>query len=263
MFLLTGLHARPETGRTTVVKPAGPCSGLPGCRHLVFPGSPDMLVSRAGGGIAVPASEYPCQMIGRVPVLTAPAEIDITTSGALRAILFQWHSQGHRTVLVDLTGTVYCDVSGLRELLRAHNRAAADGGGLRLVTRADGTFVRAFTVTGLDGVIPRFPTVQQALAQVPAAIDSLHLDPARESRAQQACPPAHVRKRRSPVANNRRCEQCGAPFVPLREHARFCTSDCRAAWNRGHLSDPAVDASALTWSIAAMSAATARLPGVK
>jgi hypothetical protein len=61
------------------------------------------------------------------------------------------------------------------------------------------------------------------------------------------------------AADRRRCEQCGAAFVPVREHARFCTSDCRAAWNREHLGDPAVDASALTWSVAAMSDATARL----
>jgi hypothetical protein len=38
---------------------------------------------------------------------------------------------------------------------------------------------------------------------------------------------------------------------------------CRAAWNREHLGDPAVQASALTWSLAAMSEATALLPAVK
>jgi len=65
------------------------------------------------------------------------------------------------------------------------------------------------------------------------------------------------------VAGSRGCEQCGAEFVPQREHARFCSVDCRAAWNRDHLGDRAVDASALAWSVAAMSEATGRLPGVK
>jgi hypothetical protein len=44
----------------------------------------------------VPA-EYPFQTTGRVPVITAPTEIDFVTSGELRAILFRWHSRGHTT----------------------------------------------------------------------------------------------------------------------------------------------------------------------
>jgi hypothetical protein len=56
------------------------------------------------------------------------------------------------------------------------------------------------------------------------------------------------------------CEQCGTSFVPRREHARFCSARCRAAWNREHMGDPAAGASALVWSITAMNEATDRLP---
>ena len=66
-----------------------------------------------------------------------------------------------------------------------------------------------------------------------------------------------------PVADTRACEQCGRVFVPLREHARFCGVGCPAAWNGEHLGDPAVEASALQWSVTAMSEATGRLPGVR
>jgi hypothetical protein len=59
------------------------------------------------------------------------------------------------------------------------------------------------------------------------------------------------------------CEQCGTSFVPRREHARFCSAHCRAAWNREHMGDPAAGASALVWSITAMSEATSRLPRVR
>ena len=45
-------------------------------------------------GATVPATEYPFQMIGGVPVVTAPAEIDTANAGQLRAILFEWHSRG-------------------------------------------------------------------------------------------------------------------------------------------------------------------------
>lgn len=114
------------------------------------------------------ATEYPFQMVGGVPVITAPTEIDTTTAGQLRAILFEWHTRGHATVVVDMTGTRFCDSAGLRELVRAHKRARAEGGELRLVLPADGAVPRVFTVTGLDRFIPHFAALEQALAQIPA-----------------------------------------------------------------------------------------------
>src|SRR5215467_7188065 len=64
------------------------------------------------------------------------------------------------------------------------------------------------------------------------------------------------------VADYRQCEQCGSRFEPRREHARFCSADCRDAWNREHSTDPAGGASALLWSIAAMNGTADRLPTV-
>jgi hypothetical protein len=61
------------------------------------------------------------------------------------------------------------------------------------------------------------------------------------------------------MADRRDCEQCGTPFVPRREHARFCCARCRAAWNREHMGDSLVEARPLSWSVTAMSEATARL----
>ena len=114
------------------------------------------------------ATRYPFQMAGCLPVVLAPAEIDLTTVGQLRAILLDWHSRGHATVVVDMTGTQFCDCAGLRELVLAHKRAVRDGGGLRLVIPAGGVVLRIFTVTGLDRLIPRFDALDKALAQVPA-----------------------------------------------------------------------------------------------
>lgn len=65
------------------------------------------------------------------------------------------------------------------------------------------------------------------------------------------------------VIDTRACAQCGTAFVPQREHARFCTVGCRAAWNREHMGDPAVEASALQWSVTAMSETTGRLAGIR
>jgi len=63
----------------------------------------------------------------------------------------------------------------------------------------------------------------------------------------------------APLADSRNCAHCGTSFAPRREHARFCCVRCRAAWNREHMGDPRTDASALLWSITAMSETTARL----
>lgn len=111
--------------------------------------------------------EFPWQMFGCMRVLTASSEIDITTSGESRAILSRCLSRGHATMVLDLTGTVFRDLAGLRELMRPHRRAETHGGALRLVTPANGAFARTSALAGLDGNIPHFPTVKQALAQPP------------------------------------------------------------------------------------------------
>jgi hypothetical protein len=65
------------------------------------------------------------------------------------------------------------------------------------------------------------------------------------------------------MADIRACEQCGSAFAPRREHARFCSARCRLAWNRAQQSDPAVQLSALEWSVTAMRDVTDRLARVK
>src|SRR5260370_35442044 len=61
------------------------------------------------------------------------------------------------------------------------------------------------------------------------------------------------------MADIRACEQCSPSFVPRREHARFCSACCRAAWNREHTGDLTAGARALVGSITAMSDTTERL----
>ncbi len=210
------------------------------------------------------AINYRYQMAGGVPVVTAPTEIDATTVGQLRVILLRWHARGHVTVVVDMIGTQFCDSAGLRELVRAHKRAVAEGGGLRLVLPADGAVRHVFAFTGLDRLIPHVSAPEQALTQVPAAgrprRPGPHLGFATATATADRPVPA---REHGLVADSRTCERCGAVFVPQREHARFCSGDCRAGWNREHMGDPAVEASALAWSLTALSEAIARLPGMK
>jgi hypothetical protein len=65
------------------------------------------------------------------------------------------------------------------------------------------------------------------------------------------------------MVDTRQCEQCGNPFTPRREHARFCSARCRVAWNRANMSDPADELSPLQWCIGAMNDITLRLPSIR
>ena len=120
----------------------------------------------------MPGIRFP-MMINGVPVVTAPEEIDITTAYALRAALAS-AARGHATVVVDMTRTHACDTAGLHVLVRAHRRALARGGELRLVSPSP-DIRRLFTITGLDRVIRHFASLDEALAQTPAGADRLPL----------------------------------------------------------------------------------------
>jgi hypothetical protein len=64
------------------------------------------------------------------------------------------------------------------------------------------------------------------------------------------------------VSDLRDCEQCGTPFVPRREHARFCSAACRVAWGQDGQAGPGTPDCALAWSITAMVDVTDRLPSI-
>jgi anti-sigma B factor antagonist len=105
-------------------------------------------------------------MINGVPVVAAPAELDITSADQLRAVLLDTAGRGYATVVVDLTRTRFCDGCGLHTLLRAHRLAQAGGGELRLLVPPDGPVSRILALTCLDRVIPGFVSLKEALAPI-------------------------------------------------------------------------------------------------
>jgi anti-sigma B factor antagonist len=110
---------------------------------------------------------YPIEMVRGVPVVAAPEEIDVRNADWLEKVLLQAHHGGHGTFVVDMTGTRFCASAGLGVLVRAHNRALAQGGELRLVIPASAMVLRMFAMSGLDQVIPNFPGLDEALAPTP------------------------------------------------------------------------------------------------
>jgi anti-sigma B factor antagonist len=113
-------------------------------------------------------ASFPVAVIGGVPVVVAPEEIDIRNAARLRAALSQAAGNGPETLVVDLTRTRFCDSAAIHALVNAHKRAQAAGG--QVLLAVSGTAVpRIFEITGIDRVLPRFPSVAEALAHVAAA----------------------------------------------------------------------------------------------
>jgi anti-sigma B factor antagonist len=115
----------------------------------------------------MPDPSFPVELVDGVPVVSAPEEIDITNAGGLRAVLLQAASHGNGTLVVDMSRTQFCDSAALNVLVRAHKQAQAEGRQVLLVIAAV-TVLRIFAVTGIDHLIPTFPSLEEALAQTPA-----------------------------------------------------------------------------------------------
>ena len=114
------------------------------------------------------ATGFPVEMVHGVATVTTPEEIDITNTDELRAALQQAGSDGSGTLVVDMSGTRFCDSAGLHALVDAHKRALSDGG--QVLLAAPGPAVlRIFEITGVDQVLPRFAGVDEALAHLAAA----------------------------------------------------------------------------------------------
>jgi anti-sigma B factor antagonist len=110
-------------------------------------------------------------MINGVAVVSAPAEIDIVNAEQLRTTLLEAARRGHARVVLDMTGTRFCDSDGFSVLVAVHKWALAEGGGLQLVIRAGSPVLRVFHAIGLGRFIPRFASLEQALPPGPAAAE--------------------------------------------------------------------------------------------
>jgi anti-sigma B factor antagonist len=119
---------------------------------------------------ALPGQFFEISQAGGLPVVRAPEEIDVANSGQFRSALLSAATLGP-TVIVDLSGTAFCDSSGLSVLVRALRRAQAEGGELRLVVCTPAV-QRIIAVTGVETIFPVFASLDQALARQPPELAS-------------------------------------------------------------------------------------------
>jgi anti-sigma B factor antagonist len=96
-----------------------------------------------------------------LPIVTAPEEIDIRNAGELRSALLSAAAR-HPTVIVDLSGTEFCDSSGLNVLVRALRRAQGEGGEVRLVATKPAV-LRILGVTGVGSIFRVHGSLDEAM----------------------------------------------------------------------------------------------------
>jgi anti-sigma B factor antagonist len=105
---------------------------------------------------------FPVAVRDGLAVVTTPDEIDIGNAGLLREALLAAAAARVPIVIVDMSGTEFCDSTGLSVLVRALRQSAQDGGELRLVLGGS-SLRRILTVTGVAGMFRLYDTLGQAL----------------------------------------------------------------------------------------------------
>lgn len=113
-------------------------------------------------GAAVPEDIFPVQGIG-LALVTLPGHLDHSSAGQVCEQLLLVIDRGVTVLIADMTATVSCDSSGADALASASRRADASGTQLRLAVTAE-PVREVLTQTGLDRLVPVYPTVAAALA---------------------------------------------------------------------------------------------------
>jgi len=121
-------------------------------------------------------ARFPIAVVRGVPVVTVPAEVDVTNAPGLRAALLEAAADGAPVLVVDMTGTRFCDSAGLHVLVDAHKRARAEGGEVLLAVAA-AAVLRVLAITGVDTVIPNFSSLDEALAHASAPLADVPDEP--------------------------------------------------------------------------------------
>jgi anti-anti-sigma factor len=98
-----------------------------------------------------------------VAVVRLPAEIDSSNAEHVRQRLCAALTPGVRIVVADLTATTFCDVAGVRSLVRVRNHAAAMNAQVRLAVQP-GSVRRLLAMVSPGGQFHIYASTSEAIA---------------------------------------------------------------------------------------------------
>lgn len=108
-----------------------------------------------------------------VPAIVAlPVELDITNAAQAEAELCAAFGPGVTVVIADMSHSAYCDSSGIRCLVVAHDLATTRKAELRLAVTSDAV-LRALELTGVDRLLNLYPSLEAALGPATGRSPSL------------------------------------------------------------------------------------------
>jgi anti-sigma B factor antagonist len=99
-------------------------------------------------------------------VVTLPTEIDIANAESVGEELCAAFAPGVRAVIADMTGTRFCDSTGISMLIVAHQKALSNHAELRLVVVSTAV-LHALTLVRIDHLLPVYPSLAEALLPEP------------------------------------------------------------------------------------------------
>ncbi|MFE6410735.1 STAS domain-containing protein [Streptomyces sp. NPDC057837] len=108
---------------------------------------------------------------GPAAVATVTGEIDLHNAPGLRTRALELINQGHHHLILDLSGVGFCDSAGLGALIGIWHGAQAAGGSLALAAVPD-RLMRMLTLTGVDSLLPHYPSIADALSAHQDAADA-------------------------------------------------------------------------------------------
>jgi anti-anti-sigma factor len=99
-------------------------------------------------------------------MVVLPVEIDAVCAQQVGDELAAALAEGVTVLVADLSGTAFCDSSGVRMLAGARRAAQANGTELRLVVPSVAVR-RVFELMGVDELLPVYPTLGEAMTGAP------------------------------------------------------------------------------------------------
>jgi anti-sigma B factor antagonist len=106
---------------------------------------------------------------GDAAVLTVGGEIDYADSPRLRARVVEAIEDGARHLVLDFAAVTFLDSTTIGVLIGAITRLYDAGGGSLAVVCAHESVLRIFEITGLDGIVPLYPSLDDALSTLAVA----------------------------------------------------------------------------------------------